>query len=269
MRLIAHISDLHFGTEESSIAEGLLADLKKLNPHLVIISGDLTQRARKSQYKKAADYLHKVEFSKIVIPGNHDIPLFDIFRRFLFPLNRYRKYISRNLNPLFEDDEIAVLGINTARSFTWKNGRISIEQIEEMKNILCPISKSKFKIVVTHHPFIPPPGTHGIHLVGRSVKALKVIDECFVDLLLAGHLHHGYSGDIRPFYPARERSVISAQAGTAISRRRRNEPNAYNLISVERNQIQIEIRIWDQNKFVKSLNTIYRLTGDEWIRKTE
>ncbi len=267
MRKIIHISDLHFGTEEPAIAEGLLKDIDQQNPALVVISGDFTQRARKSQFIKARNFLERIKLPQIKIPGNHDIPLFNIFKRFILPLDGYKKFITKDFFPLYEDNEIAVLGINTSRSLTWKNGKISVEQMEEIEKKLCAIDNNKFKVIVTHHPFIPPPGEPGIDLVGRSGKALNIIDQCDVDLLLAGHLHHGYSGDIRTFYPARKRSLISAQAGTAISNRIRNEPNAYNLITLERNNIVIEIRVWSGEKFVDSVLTIYRKENEEWIRE--
>ena len=265
MRKIAHISDMHFDTEKAIIAAGLIEDIKNVSPDLVVVSGDLTQRARNKQFINARNYLQKLPYPQLVIPGNHDIPLFDIFNRFIFPLKRYKKYISGNLQPLFVDEEIAVLGVNTARSLTLQNGRISPEQIEGIEKALCPIDNSKFKIIVTHHPFIPPPGEPGISLVGRSIKALKIIDKCYVDLLLAGHLHHGYSGDVRLYYPSQKRSVISAQAGTAISRRLRREPNAYNVITILNNNIQIEIRVWNGKKFNKSIFTSYILRNSEWI----
>ncbi|MFZ0454950.1 MAG: metallophosphoesterase, partial [Ignavibacteriaceae bacterium] len=227
---------------------------------------DLTQRARNREFIHAKKYLDRISYPKLVIPGNHDIPLFDVLNRFLLPLNRYKKYITDNLQPFFEDAEIAVLGINTARSLTWQNGRISQEQIEAIEMKLCTIPNSKFKIIVTHHPFIPPPGEPGINLVGRSVKALKVIDKCFVDLLLAGHLHHSYNGDIRPYYPSQKRSVISAQTGTAISRRLRNEPNNYNIINVTGEDIKIETRVWLKDQFIKSIFTSYKLRNKVWIR---
>jgi 3',5'-cyclic AMP phosphodiesterase CpdA len=267
MKKIIHISDLHFGTEEKNIADGLLRDINQLSPDLVIVSGDLTQRARINQFKAAKEYLDKIAYKKIIVPGNHDIPLFDIFNRFFLPLNRYKKFITKNMSPLYKDDEIVVMGINSARSLTWKNGRISIEQIREIEKKLCTIKDSIFKIIVTHHPFIPPPGDPGIDLVGRSAKALVVIDECKVDLLLAGHIHHGYSGDVRPFYPKSKRSIVSVQAGTAISNRIREEPNAFNFISVTKEFFTVEIRIWNGNKFEKSGIISYKKKNDEWIRE--
>jgi 3',5'-cyclic AMP phosphodiesterase CpdA len=265
MRKIVHISDLHFDTEKKIIADSLIEGIKNISPDLVVVSGDLTQRGRNKQFINVRNYLKRIPYPQLIIPGNHDIPLFDIFNRFLFPLNRFKKYITGNLQPLFVDDEIAVLGINTARSLTWQNGRISSEQIEGIERELCTIDNSIFKIIVTHHPFIPPPGEPGISPVGRSTKALEIIDKCFVDLLLAGHLHHGYSGDVRPYYPTQKRSVISAQAGTAISRRIRREPNAFNVITIISDNIQIEIRVWNGEKFCRSIFTSYVLRNSEWI----
>ena len=231
------------------------------------MSGDLTQRARRSQFRQAKKFLDKLEYKKIIIPGDHDIPLFNIFSRFLRALTNYKNIITTDLSPFYRDETMAVLGINTARSLTWKSGRISVEQIEVLKKKLCSIDNSVFKIIVTHHPFIPPPGDLGIKLVGRSAKALRIIDKCSIDLLLAGHLHQGYNGDVRPFYPSQYSSIISVQAGTAISNRTREEPNAFNVIEADKRYIVISVRVWNGELFESARKTEYEKTGREWLKK--
>src|SRR5690606_25121678 len=178
MRTLAHISDLHFGRVNARVAEGLVEDLHRLRPNLVVTSGDLTQRARGRQYRAAADYLKRLPNPQLTVPGNHDVPLYDVARRFLSPLGRYRRMITGDVSPRFVDEELAVLGINTARSLTWKNGRISVEQILELEELFSSLPASVFKVVVTHHPFIPPPGEKavGVDLVGRASRALEVIE---------------------------------------------------------------------------------------------
>jgi 3',5'-cyclic AMP phosphodiesterase CpdA len=267
LKNIVHISDLHFGTVEKNIEDGIISDINNLAPDLLIVSGDLTQRARKSQYRKAKNFLDRLNYRKIVIPGNHDIPLFNIFARFVFPLTNYINIITPDLSPYYIDDTIAVAGINTARSLTWKSGRISVEQINFLKQKLCSLDDSIFKVVVTHHPFIPPPGDLGIKLVGRSARALQIIDKCSVDLLLAGHLHQGYDGDVRPFYPSHNSSIISVQAGTAISNRVREDPNAYNFIRADKNEMIISIREWNGHKFQAVRTSRYYKSRGEWLKE--
>ena len=186
MKVIAHISDLHFGDEDPSLAAGLLADMRQVAPALVIASGDFTQRARRKQFAAARTYLNELPYPRLTVPGNHDVPLYDVFRRFLAPLKRYCEFIHPDVNPWFEDGEVAVLGLNTARSLTWKSGRLSLEQIELIRTRFAGAGKPCFRIIVTHHPFIPPPGDTdaGIDLVGRAALALPVIDQACVDLLL-------------------------------------------------------------------------------------
>jgi 3',5'-cyclic AMP phosphodiesterase CpdA len=264
VKTIAHLSDLHFGREVDAVADALVRDLEERRPALVVISGDFTQRARRRQFIAARDYLARLPQPQLVVPGNHDVPLFDVARRFLSPLTRYRRFISTEVDPTFADDEMLVAGINTARSFTWKNGRISVEQIATLERRLRTAGE-RVKIVVTHHPFIPPPDDVGIDLVGRAAKAITMLDAEKVDLLLAGHLHRGYAGDIRTHYPTARRAIIAVQAGTGISRRlREGEANAYNLISVERERIVIEVRAWNGTAFATLHLAHYERFANGW-----
>jgi 3',5'-cyclic AMP phosphodiesterase CpdA len=210
--------------------------------------------------------------ARLTVPGNHDVPLFDIVRRFLAPLNRYRKFIHPEVNPWFEDDKVAVLGLNTARSLTWTSGRISRCQIELIRTRFAKAGSSRFRIIVTHHPFIPPPGEphDGIDLVGRAALALPVIDNCSVDLLLAGHLHHGYTGDVRVYYPATHRSIIVVQAGTAISHRiRKQQPNGYNVLFLEPGRMSIAVRTWQGSAFGETARVTYDLVDQAWTTGRE
>jgi 3',5'-cyclic AMP phosphodiesterase CpdA len=247
------------------VGEALLRDLQTAPPALVVVSGDFTQRARRSQFAAARDFLSRLPYPQLVIPGNHDIPLYDVARRFLSPLGRYRRFISADVNPVFENEDLFVLGLNTARSLTWKNGRISREQLVHLSRRL-PDAGSRLKIVVTHHPFIPPPDGAGIDLVGRAALAVPILLEHKVDLLLAGHLHHGYVGDTRAHYPGTERGLIAVQAGTAISQRIRNEPNAYNRLLLSRDRIEIETRIYRDCAFTSHARVCFARHDHVWHR---
>jgi 3',5'-cyclic AMP phosphodiesterase CpdA len=262
MRTIAHISDLHFGREDARVAEALLEDLEERFPSLVTVSGDLTQRARIVEFQAARAFLDRLPAPSLVVPGNHDVPLYDVVRRFARPLHRYRAFITPDLSPVYRDDEITVLGINTARSLTFKDGRISEGQVAHLRRQLGP-PEGIFKVVVTHHQFIPPPG--GKKVVGRAGFALGALEACGVDLLLAGHLHRGYSGDVRSHHPLVRRSIVVVQAGTAISLRGRGEPNSYNFLTIDRDRIEVVVRAWDGHRFAPSESYAYACHGGEWL----
>jgi len=268
MRTIAHISDLHFGTETPALVEGLLSDLTALQPSLVVVSGDLTQRARSWQFKAAKDFLDRLPFPYLVVPGNHDIPLYDVLRRALRPLHRYRRYITADLNPSYIDDELAVLGVNTARALALKNGRISMTQIKHIVERFRSLDDKLFKVLVTHHPFIPPADKPDASTLGRAKLALEAMEKGGCELILAGHLHLPYAGDVRTHHMTMKRSVLVAQAGTALSYRLRGgQENAYNLITINPpHDMFFEVRFWNGTEFTGRQATRYKYdTGKGWI----
>jgi 3',5'-cyclic AMP phosphodiesterase CpdA len=266
MAVLAHISDLHFGTEDPAIAEELRQELHRLAPTLLVISGDLTQRARLRQFASATEYLQQLPQPQLLVPGNHDIPLFDLIRRFLAPLGRYRRWIHHESDPCFHHPDVSVLGLNTARSLTWKSGRISFEQMKLVQSTFASTPPQALRVVVTHHPFLPPPekAQGSVKLVGRAPEALQILTTSRIDLLLAGHLHHGFTGDVRTQQPTTRHSIVVAQAGTAISRRLRQQTNAYNVISLQRDRMTIVIRAWSRNRFEDTLCTTYSRRDGQW-----
>lgn len=265
MRRIAHISDLHFGTEDPLVAEGLLEDLSRQSPHLVAVSGDLTQRAKRGQFVAAKAYLDRLSAPHLVVPGNHDIPLYNLLSRAVRPLTRYRRYITSDLSPFFHDSEIAVAGVNSARADRWKEGRISHAQIHRLQEQFSSVPPDVFKVLVCHHPFIPPENRTQTSLVGRGRLALRTLEASGCALILSGHLHQAYSGDVRPYHLEIKRSVLVAQAGTAISHRRRDEPNAYNQITVDGERLYLEVRAWDGRQFATARQKEFRRVEGSWI----
>ncbi len=264
MRTIAQISDLHFGAERPEVVAGLLHDLESVAPSLVVVSGDLTQRARRKEFIAARLFLDRIACPKLVVPGNHDIPLFDVLNRFLRPLARFRRYIHEDVDPFLVSDGVAVMGLNTARSNTWKDGRISAAQIENLRTRFGPVPPGVLKVLVTHHPFLPPPGDPSPPIVGRAMEALKAAEACGVDLVLAGHLHHGYTGDVRTHHKGLGRAILVAQAGTATSHRVRHEPNSYNVILADPERLRFSLRVWDGKGFVETRTARYIKAGPDW-----
>jgi 3',5'-cyclic AMP phosphodiesterase CpdA len=252
MRVIVHLSDLHFGRIHLPTIEPLIQMIHATRPDLVAVSGDLTQRARTAQFQEARAFLDRLPFSRLVVPGNHDIPLHNLFNRFARPLSRYRRYISLETAPLFVDDEIAVAGVNTARSLTTKYGRINDEQIARVAEQFRPYGPEITKVLVTHHPFDLPAGYYeSDQLVGRAELAMAVLATSGVDLLLSGHLHLAHAGLTTTRYDIAGYSALHVYAGTATSTRERGEANSFNILRIEREQVAVERILWhpDEGSF--------------------
>lgn len=263
MRTIAHISDLHFGRLDAPVAEGLVADLASRKPDLLVVSGDLTQRARPSQYRQATDFLKRLPTPQLVVPGNHDIPLFNIVARFATPLRNYTRLVTRDLHPVYEDDELMVVGLNSARSFTRTSGWLNSKQLAFAVDRL-EAARGKFKVLVTHHPFFPPPRRPDADVIIGGERYLQALRDVHVDLVLSGHLHLAYHDDLRSHYKASRRGILSVQAGTATSTRRRGEPNAYNWMTVSPELCTVAVRAWQDGAFTESLVTRYECDADGW-----
>jgi 3',5'-cyclic AMP phosphodiesterase CpdA len=243
MRTLVHLSDLHFGRVDESLLLPLLTCVRQIAPDVVAVSGDLTQRARAREFKQARQFLDLLPTPLIVVPGNHDVPLYNIVSRFLTPLSNYKRFITRDLHPSHIDDEIAVLGINTARSFTVKNGRINHQQVDYLRGRFSALPEPIIKVVVTHHPFDMPDAVHDSALVGRAALALNMFAAQGVDLLLSGHNHKSSaaSGD---HYALAGYKVLVVQAGTTTSNRGRGEANSFNAIRIDGDKITIERFSW-------------------------
>ncbi|WP_332877613.1 metallophosphoesterase family protein [Massilia sp. S19_KUP03_FR1] len=245
MRTLVHLSDLHFGRVDPELLEPLRVLVHQVAPDVVVVSGDLTQRAKSEEFEEARAFLDSLPGPQIVVPGNHDISLYNVLRRFLAPLDRYRRYITDDLSPVFIDNEIAVLGVNTARSLTFKDGRVNEEQVEQIRKHLAGLPKALTRIIVTHHPFDLPQGFDDDDLVDRAPMAMQVFAESGVDVLMAGHLHASHSGNTSDRYAMSEYAALVIQAGTATSTRGRGETNSFNVVRIDADKVEVDRYGWD------------------------
>jgi 3',5'-cyclic AMP phosphodiesterase CpdA len=274
MARIAHLSDIHFGAHDPAIVAGVEAWLKEARPDLVIISGDFTQRAHVRQFEAASSWLDRLRragHALLLVPGNHDIPLYDVARRFLSPLTRYRRHIDADLCPWFENEEIAVLGLNTARSLTFKDGRINEKQIALLRARFIAVPPHKTRILVTHHPlFAMPIGSGGelSEAVGRHEEVVKAVSEAGVRIALAGHFHRTYAEAARKMVEKADETLV-IQAGTTTSTRlRNNEPQSLNWIHTNgSDEIELQVVVWDGTRFERASQARYCFVEHDWVRQ--
>ena len=266
MRTLVHLSDLHFGRVDEDLLQPLVDSVAAAKPDVVVVSGDLTQRARTPQFREAADFLARLPSPKLVVPGNHDVPLYNVIDRFLRPLNKFSRYIEPDLSPKFIDGEIAVLGVNTARSLVVKNGRINEEQVAALRKAFSPLPDAVVKIVVTHHPFDTGPEGDERDLVGRARMAMSAFAQCGVDLLLSGHFHVSHSDDSGDRYALAGYEALVVSAGTATSTRGRGESNSFNVLRLASNRIEVERREWQpaDRRFTAVTHDVFERQGRRW-----
>ncbi|MEF8864825.1 MAG: metallophosphoesterase family protein [Salinibacter sp.] len=255
---IAHISDLHFGRiAHPGIVEALVDEINEGSPDLVAVSGDLTQRARAPEYEAARDLLDALKAPTLVVAGNHDVyPWWRPLKRLGTPLGRYRQFITDDLAPTFEADDVAVLGLTSAYGASIKGGRIGPADRAALAKYFRAVPADRFKVLVVHHQLHPTAiGPISPHPVARQAQeTLDVAADVGVDLILCGHLH---VSAIQPLeiIPGTPRIVV-ASAGTATSNRWR-EPtgpvNFYNVVSVEPDVFSVEERRYvpDEGRFVR------------------
>jgi 3',5'-cyclic AMP phosphodiesterase CpdA len=252
MARLVHLSDLHFGAHDERLVERVERDIDALEPDLVVISGDFTQRARTEQFEEACQFLEDLRergHEVLGVPGNHDVPLYDVLRRFLSPLARYRRFIDDTLCPFIELPGVAVLGINTARSLTFKEGRINEQQVEFIRETFARTPSDTVRILVTHHPlFALKVGDEIQRAIGRQELALDAIEEAGVDILLAGHVHHASTQSASDLV-TRAGGALVIQAGTATSTRVREQPQSFNTIDIAGSFVTVTVNVWNGTDF--------------------
>ena len=221
MTTVAHLSDLHFGTEEPALVEALHGCLTALAPDLVVVSGDFTQRAREHEFVAARAFLDELDAPWLAVPGNHDLPL-DRPRRLFAPRDAYHRHITAERHPFFTAPGLAVAGLDTTRARRWKSGRVrkghhwAIHRLRHAE-------ADALRVLVTHHPV--------------ADDAFAVAGAAGVDVLLAGHLHTGGPAELRE-------GRLVLQAGTTLSARRRGEPNGFNVLEWAAPRLAIDERRW-------------------------
>ena len=267
MARLVHLSDLHFGAHDEELVAAVEKSVDALKPDLVVVSGDFTQRARTEQFEEACRFLERLReggHEVLGVPGNHDVPLYDVLRRFLSPLTRYRRFIDETLCPFVEFPGVAVLGINTARSLTFKDGRISKEQVEFIRETFSRTDPDATRVLVTHHPlFAVPVGEEVERAVGRQELALDAIEDAGVDLLLAGHAHHASTHDASELV-TRSGGALVVQAGTATSTRTREQKQSFNTIDIDGGKVTVTVNAWKGDGFKPADAQPYQYQEGRW-----
>lgn len=232
MSVVLHISDTHFGTEDPPVVRALQALAHALRPDALIFSGDITQRARASQFKAAREFCDSLRIARmLVLPGNHDIPLYNVFARMAAPYRGYARVFGADLEPVMELPDAVIIGVNTTRPRRHKDGEVSPRQVARVAERLRGIARDRLRIVVTHQPACVMREEDEDNRLHGGHEAVAAWSDAGADLVLGGHIHLPYMTDVCARVRGARRAMYCLQAGTALSRRvRHNTPNSVNVI---------------------------------------
>jgi len=255
---LLHLSDLHFGKAfRPDVAEAVVEQARELLPDVVVVSGDLTQRAKASEFEAAARYLKRFDAPVVVTPGNHDVPFYRFWERVLYPYANYRRYICDELNTLTDVAGLRIVALHSSRRATLTNGRIRRSQLEFASRAFDGARDALARIVVTHHHLAPPPDFVGGNVMPFARRALRRFTEHEVDLILAGHMHRSYIGNSLDFFPGdlQRRGIAIVQCGTTTSSRGRGRErfkNTFNVIEIDEDEIDVAHHAWigDRARFM-------------------
>ena len=227
MSVLLHLSDTHFGTEQPQMVEALVALAAQQRPNLVVLSGDITQRASAAQFRAAKTFVDRLGAPVLAIAGNHDIPLFDLWARLTRPYACFAMVFGEDVEPVYRSPDCLVVGVNTTRVWRHRHGEVSGVQISRVARLLAAAKPEQLRVVVVHQPVAVADAGERVHLLRGHTRATQVWAQAGADLVMGGHIHLPYTMPL----PGLARRLWVVQAGTAVSRRTRpGAPNSVNLL---------------------------------------
>ncbi len=248
MATLLQLSDVHFGPKhQADRAAALLELVERERPGLVVLSGDLTQRAKVAQFRAARQFVDRLAAPTVFVPGNHDVPLWRLWERLLVPFGAWRRGFGPELVRDHGDPDWAVVGINTAHAWTTKHGRIERRDIRRLAGRFARLPEQALRVVVVHHPLVTGPEFSDEPAAVRGRQLLAAAHDCGVELVLGGHLHHAFEVPAERSLPGGGPLVV--QCGTSSSSRGRHPEigrNSINWITADEAQIVVERRLWQE-----------------------
>jgi len=240
---VLHVSDVHFGPKHlPELSRAVLEVARRERPHLVVVSGDLTQRAKPRQFRAARAWVNSFPMPLVWVPGNHDVPMYRVWERALAPFGAWRRHFDASLVRDHSSPELTAVGVNTAFNWTTKHGRLRPRDLADLARRLAAIPQATHRIVVAHHPLATLPELGREPAARRGQDALALCRQHRVEAVLSGHLHHGFARRSAAGGP------VVVHVGTTTSSRGRGGErgrNSLNWIVIDERGVEVERRFWD------------------------
>lgn len=246
MSIVLQISDPHFGTEQPPVVAALLRLASTLQADVALFSGDITQRARRRQWQAAHEFAQRLPAKRVLaVPGNHDIPLFNVFARVFAPYAGFAAAFAADLEPTLDLPDLLIICVNTTRPRRHKDGEVSMEQLERVCERLHRARAEQVRVVVTHQPVHVIRPNDAANLLHGAEQAVRQWSAAGADLFVGGHIHLPYVRALSERYSGLPRRGWCVQAGTATSHRVRGSiPNSVNVIRCD-GSLTCSVERWD------------------------
>jgi 3',5'-cyclic AMP phosphodiesterase CpdA len=274
---LLQISDVHFGPfYVPHVGEALLRAVQELDSDVIVVSGDFTQRAKRYQFEDARAFLDRLPpLPTVVVPGNHDVPLYRVFERIFNPYGLYKQYISKDLDMVLRSEEAVIVALNSTKPLkAIVNGRVDRWQLKFCEVAFRDAPPDALRIVVAHHHFAPAPDYEGGQVMPKAKRAIDCFTDLKVDMVIGGHLHRAYIGNSLDVYPGedREHGIIIVQSGTSTSRRgraREREKNSFNHIRIAEGVVRITHYMYfdDLEGFAPVSRHLFPRAGTHYLRE--
>ncbi|MDF2753389.1 MAG: metallo-phosphoesterase [Gaiellaceae bacterium] len=247
---VLHLSDLHFGSHDDPRLEpGLEGLIERVDPELIIASGDLTHRGRAEQHDRAAAFLRGLARPVVAVPGNHDIPYTPI-ARFTQTWKQFERHWETT-EPVYRSDTLFVVGLNSVRPWLHQSGRLRSAQLRSAAEHLEQAPASALRIVVLHHHLLGAPWRSRKKPVARRSKVLAALVDARAELILAGHIHQATVSERHEFEVVRSdiRGVtVSIAPGLGQPRPdRRGEARGLLVYESDDDELLVETYIWRED----------------------
>ncbi len=267
MTLIVQISDPHFGTEIPAVQQALLTYLRTMSPEFVIVSGDITQRARSSQFATARKFFDDVGAPFHAIPGNHDLPLFNLAARLINPYGNYKKaFGTREFFHRIKD--VAIVGLDASTKFRHTRGRLIFQRArKDLAHAREMIGETGILLVAVHQPILTAWGEDRPEELLNSDSIANLFSDMRVDAILSGHVHVPLICTTDKAYPKLDRPFVHSGAGTAVSHRtREGKPNSFNSLKISENQIEVTLHQFAAGGFAPVETHLFKRDANGWTQ---
>ncbi len=248
-RRILHVSDVHFGPlHQDDRRRGVERLVAERRPDLLVVSGDLTQRAKPHQFRAARAWLDGLTVPTLAVPGNHDVPMYRFWERLGAPFWAWRTHFGRGLEPSWADAELFVVGVNSAYNWTIENGRLTAARLSELERQFATAPAGACRVAVVHHELLIAPGFLPRRPLRNARAAVASLSRAGAEIVLSGHLHQGWAGSTASLYPETAPPFQVIFSGTTTSSRGRGTEhgrNSCNWIEVNEKQIQVTKLLWE------------------------